>query len=70
MRLRFIIKKYCLRNLSSIAEFAVVLFNFKFLVAKFVIVLFRGTKFALRLVNCFLSAQLCESGPGLDNERP
>ena len=49
---------------NQIAQFAVVLSNFKFLVAKFVIVLFYFKKsfveFALRLVNCFLTAQLWE----------
>ena len=48
---------------NPIAQFAVVLFNFGFLVAKFVIVLFYFRKsfaeLALRLVDCFLSAQLC-----------
>ena len=51
---------------NRIAQFAVVLFNFKFLIAKYVIVLFYFkkpfAKFALRLVNCFLSAQLCLIG--------
>ena len=45
-------------------QFAVVLFNFQFLVAKFVILLFHFRKsfaeFALRSVDCFLSAQLCK----------
>ena len=49
-----------LKNL--IAYFAAMLFNFEFLVAKFVIVLFYFRKpfadLALRLVNCFLNAQL------------
>ena len=47
---------------NLIVQFAVVLFNYKFLVAKFVIVLIYFKKsfveFALRLVHCFLSAQL------------
>ena len=52
-----------LKNL--IAQLAVMLFNFEILVAKFVILLFYFRKsfaeFALRLVDCFLSAQLCYS---------
>ena len=57
---QFVVTLSQLKNL--IAQVTAILFNFKFLFAKFVIVLFYFRKsfaeFALRLIDCFLSAQL------------